>query len=193
MPVWGGSDAITDLMRMVPRADFLPPGVRDRAWLDAPLGIGHGQTNSQPSTVAFMLRLLDVRKGSKVLDVGAGSGWTTALLSALVGPQGRVIGVERHLELARSAARAVARHAVGTAEVRHAVPGVLGVPDEAPFDRILVSAEAARLPEALVNQLAVGGAMVLPLGTALVHVTRSGDRLVAQRFEGFRFVPLIED
>lgn len=188
-----GDDAVAAAMRAVPRADFLPAGMRPQAGVNAPLRIGFGQTNSQPSTVAFMLRLLDVPVGGLVLDVGAGSGWTTALLSWLVGPEGRVIGVERHLGLVESASRAVAGHAVGRAEVRLATPGVLGVPEEAPFDRILVSAEATRIPASLVSQLADSGAMVLPVGPSMVHLTRRGDQLTTRRLGQFRFVPLIED
>ena len=186
-------EAVAAAMRAIPRADFLPAEVRAQAEVDAPLPIGFGQTNSQPSTVAFMLRLLDVPVGGRVLDVGAGSGWTTALLSWLVGPEGRVIGVERHLGLLESAARALARHQVGRAEVRLAVPGTLGVPEEAPFDRILVSAEADRIPSSLVSQLADGGAMVLPVGPSMVHLTRRGDEITTRRLGQFRFVPLIEE
>ena len=137
-------------MRAVPRREFLPPERQSEADLDVPLSIGHGATNSQPTTVRAMLDLLAPELGDRVLDVGAGSGWTTALLTWLVGPTGRVEAVERVPELARFASARLA-HPVHLAE-----PGVLGWPAGAPYDRILVSAEAAgRVPPDLVDQLAV--------------------------------------
>ena len=92
-------DAVTAAFEAVPRVDFLPAGQRRCASYDGPLAIGHDQTNSQPRTVAAMLRLLDVQPGMKVLDVGAGSGWTTALLAQLTGPTGLVLGVELEPDL----------------------------------------------------------------------------------------------
>src|SRR5919106_1797360 len=94
------SDPVSAAFAAVPREEFLPAGARGQAAYDGPIPIGHGQTNSQPSSVATMLRLLDVRAGHRVLDVGAGSGWTTALLGHLVGPSGLVVGVELVPELA---------------------------------------------------------------------------------------------
>lgn len=187
------SDAVRRAMDAVSRADFLPPELRGHAHVDHPLPIGLGQTNSQPTTVAIMLRLLDVRPGQRILDVGAGSGWTTALLARLAGPQGRVIGVERHAALIDPARAALARHAAGQAEIRPAARGVLGAPQDGPFDRILVSAEAARLPSALVDQLGDGGVMVIPVDGVMLRVTRSGHDISVSRHGLFVFVPLIED
>ncbi len=179
----------------VPRAPFLPPALRMRADVDRPLPLSHGQTNSQPSTVAAMLELLDVRPGHTVLDVGAGSGWTTALLAHLVGPDGRVIGVERVAHLALGAQ--VALEETGPwpqASVRVTTPGVLGVPEEAPFDRILVSAEASDIPPALIQQLAQDGVMVLPVNTVMTRVIRTrSDGLDVSEHGHYVFVPLIED
>lgn len=176
-----------------PRTLFLRRHDRRDADQDHPLPIGYGQTNSQPSTVATMLRLLDVHPGARVLDVGAGSGWTTALLAHLTGPQGAVVGVELVPELAAWGAQNLAATHQPWARVVVAQEGVLGVPTEAPFDRILVSAEARRLPQELVDQLAVGGRMVLPVLGEMLVVTREGpgpEDLEILRFGAYRFVPL---
>ena len=102
-------DAVDAAFEAVPRAGFLPRLARGRASYDGPIGIGRGQTNSQPRTVADMLRLLDVQPGQRVLDVGAGSGWTTALLTHLVGPTGEVLGVELEPDLVRFGSENLAR------------------------------------------------------------------------------------
>lgn len=179
-------------MRAVPRVDFLPDSVKGRAEIDAPLPIGQEQTNSQPSTVKFMLELLDPQPGHRVLDVGAGSGWTTALLAHLVEADGQVIGIERQKRLITSARRAIAKHADERARIVPARKGVLGLPEEAPFDRILVSAEARRMPESLIDQLAEGGIMVVPVNGVMCKVVREGDEARLSQHGLFRFVPLIE-
>ncbi|HNJ45713.1 MAG TPA: protein-L-isoaspartate O-methyltransferase [Ottowia sp.] len=173
-----------------PREGFLPPDQRPLAALDHPLPIGWGQTNSQPSTVANMLRLLQVEPGMRVLDVGAGSGWTTALLAHLVGPQGQVHGVERVPELVRFGADNLAATGQPWARIVAAEPGQLGLPALAPFDRILVSAEADRLPQALVDQLADHGLMVIPVNGSMHSVRRRGDELELGTHGEYRFVPL---
>lgn len=183
-------DRVDEAFAAHPRAGFLPERQRRHADRDAPLPIGFGQTSSQPSTVARMLRLLEVPVGARVLDVGAGSGWTTALLAHLVGPTGVVVGVELEPELAAWGAANLAATGQPWARIVPAVPGVLGLPDEAPFDRILVSAEAPVLPRALVEQLADGGRIVVPVARGLEVGRRTGDDLAVTRFEGYRFVPL---
>ena len=173
-----------------PRAGFLPAHLRRHADRDVPLPIGHGQTNSQPSTVARMLRLLEVPAGGRVLDVGSGSGWTTALLAYLVGPSGRVVGVELDPRLAEWGAANLAATEQGWARIEQARPGVLGLPEESPFDRILVSAEARGLPQDLVDQLVVEGVMVAPVAAGLSVVRRTDSGMEVARIEGYRFVPL---
>ena len=188
------ADPVEQALRAVPRAPFLPEDQRSYADIDAPLPIGHGQTNSQPFTVVTMLQLLEVRAGQRVLDLGAGSGWTTALLAQLVGDSGQVIGVERQTELIAPARRALVESRTGPhAEIRAAEPGVLGAPQDGPYDRILVSAEAERVPQSLVDQLADGGVMVIPVASTMLRLVRRGDEVTTTEHGAFRFVPLIED
>ncbi|GAB3817455.1 fibrillarin-like rRNA methylase [Tessaracoccus terricola] len=176
-----------------PRPSFLPEHLRADWRLDQPLPLVQGQTNSQPSTVFAMLELLDVEPGMKVLDVGSGSGWTTALLAELVGPQGRVIGVERVPALVEHGRAALGSGDWPQAEIRAAEQGRLGVPAEAPFDRILVSAMAGALPASLVEQLADGGVMVVPVDGRMTRVTRRGPGSEATEHGFYVFVPLVED
>ncbi|ANH37527.1 Protein-L-isoaspartate O-methyltransferase [Nocardioides dokdonensis FR1436] len=184
------ADRVAQAMRAVARRDYLPPEVRGRAGDDAPVMIGHGSTNSQPRTVAAMLRLLDPRPGQRVLDVGSGSGWTTALLSWLTGPDGSVLGVELEPELVDMARAHLTAQAVPRVRVDVADADELGRPAEAPYDAILVSAEARELPPALLDQLADPGRMVIPVdGVMLLVVRRDGvDRV--SRHGRYRFVPL---
>lgn len=181
-------DVVRAAFDATPRRDFLPRGVRRRASYDGPLTIAAGQTNSQPRTVDDMLRLLDVRPGQRVLDVGAGSGWTTALLAHLVGPTGVVQGLELEPELVAFGGANLARTGRGWATIRAAIPGVLGDPDGAPWDRILVSAMAQVLPTALVEQLADDGVLVVPADGTMLRVSNAG--AVVTEHGRYRFVPL---
>jgi len=187
------SHAVAGAFRAVARRGFLPPDVRAEESFDGPLPIGYGQTNSQPWTVGYMLDLLDVRPGHRVLDVGAGSGWTTALLAHLVGASGQVIGVERVPALTAFGRANLAAHAFAWARIEQARPGLLGWPDAAPYDRILVSAMAEALPEDLLDQLAPDGVMVVPVAGEMVRVRRAGDEVSVERSGAFAFVPLIRD
>lgn len=184
-------DAIAAAFDAVPRRDFLPVDSRDRAGFDGPIPLGHGQTNSQPRTVADMLRLLDVHPGHRVLDVGAGSGWTTALLGRLVGETGLVTGVEIVPELAVWGEQNVRRTPYAWAHVHLAADGVLGSPAGAPYDRILVSAEADRIPPELLEQLADPGRMVLPVDGRMLLVVRYDGSDEVHAGGRYRFVPLI--
>lgn len=182
--------SVDSALRLAPRHRFLPPDQRALADADRPLPIGHGQTSSQPRTVVDLLTLLDVHPGMRVLDVGAGSGWTTALLAHLVGPTGEVVGVELEPDLARWGAANVEAADVPWAVLEQAVPGVLGRPDLAPFDRVLVSAAARELPAELVAQLAVGGVMVCPVDGRLLRVARTASGTDVEEHGSYRFVPL---
>ena len=186
-----GVDAVDEAFEAVPRAGFLPRGARRRAGYDGPLPIGHGGTCSQPRTVADMLRLLQARPGDRVLDVGSGSGWTTALLGHLVGPQGHVVGVEIEPHLARWGAENVARAGMPWVQARLADPQVLGLPAEGPWDRILVSAEARRLPQPLVDQLADPGRLVVPVAGRMDLVVLEGGATRVTAHGYYRFVPLL--
>ena len=183
-------DAVRAAFDAVPRHGFLPSGSRRRAAYDGPIEIGHGQTNSQPKTVADMLRLLEVRPGDRVLDVGSGSGWTTALLAQLTGPSGRVRGVELLPELASWGADNLRSHNLPWADIVAADPEVLGLPDHAPYDRILVSADPNRLPDALVAQLADPGRMVIPVASVMLVVDRRAGEVSRRECGHYRFVPL---
>lgn len=163
--------------------------------MDGPLAIGHGQTNSQPRTVADMLRLLDVQPDHRVLDVGAGSGWTTALLATLVGPRGYVLGLEVVPELAAWGADNLRTWAAGQAEtgpasIELADPAELGRAEAGPWDRILVSAMARTLPEQLVDQLTDDGRMVCPVDGQMLLVQREGSGRTVTSHGAYRFVPL---
>lgn len=175
-----------------PREGFLTAQTRSQAGDDRPLPIGHDQTNSQPRTVRDMLALLDVPVGARVLDVGAGSGWTTALLAHLVGPTGSVVGTEIVPMLRGWGAGNLARCERPNARIEAARPDVLGWPEEAPYDRILVSAMASQLPRDLLEQLADGGIAVIPVAGRMVRVVRRGAELDVTCGSRYLFVPLIE-
>jgi protein-L-isoaspartate(D-aspartate) O-methyltransferase len=180
---------VREAFEAVPREGFLHRRDRRRASYDGPIQIGAGQTNSQPRTVRAMLELLDVEPGQRVLDVGAGSGWTTALLAHLVGPDGEVRGVESVPELVDFGAANLDRSQHPWASIEAAHPGALGLPEHAPYDRILVSAEPRRLPDELVDQLASPGVMVIPVNGRMLRVTNPGREVTEHGY--YRFVPLV--
>lgn len=183
--------AVADAMREMDRRGFLPSKQHPWAGEDRPLSIGGGQTNSQPTTVLNQITLLDVPASARVLDVGAGSGWTTAILARLVGPAGRVVGVEIDEDIAPWGADNVARHGMDWAAYHRSRPGVLGWPDEAPYDRILVSAETREVPADLVAQLGDDGVMVLVVAGVMLRLRREGDgEPEVTRHGYYRFVPL---
>lgn len=186
--------ALRAAFEAVPRAGFLPASQRGFAGEDRALPIGHEQTNSQPSTVREMLALLNVRPGQQVLDVGSGSGWTTALLAHLVGPTGRVYAVEVVPALVEQSRAVLAELDLPQVEVAQARADVLGLPDQAPFDRVLVSAEAGELPQELVRQLGPGGVLVVPVrGTMTrLEVVPGSDQPRVTRHGMYAFVPLHE-
>jgi protein-L-isoaspartate(D-aspartate) O-methyltransferase len=178
-------------MDAIARKHFLPREVVREAEWDMPLPIGFGQTNSQPSTVRLMLEWLDVHPGQKVLDVGSGSGWTTALLAYMTGKEGQVFAVERIPELVAFGRSNCERLGLKNIEF-HPAGDAYGYPAAAPYDRILVSAAAGEVPESLLAQLAVGGRMVIPVQDSIVVMHKdAGGRVDHQTFHGFAFVPLV--
>src|SRR3989338_7954153 len=175
----------------IDRADFVSLEYRSEANENYPLPIGFGQTISQPFTVAFMLELLSPQEGDKVLDVGCGSGWTTALLANLVGKTGKVFGVEIIPELVEFGRKNLAKYIFPNAEIVRA-GAELGPPSEAPFDRILVSAAAEEIPETLLRQLKAPGVMVLPVKNVIVQIKKDATGEISKKeFPGFAFVPLV--
>ena len=183
---------IADAFQAMPRRNFLPADVIDHAALDAPLPIGFDQSNSQPSTVNMMLQWLDVEPGQKILDLGSGSGWTTALLSHLAGLKGEVIAVEKIPELLRFGHDNCQRLGVKNITF-HRAGKEYGWPADAPYDRILVSAAAQELPHELLDQLAPDGRLVIPVRDSVLVIDKTPDGHILQnKHPGFVFVPLVK-
>jgi protein-L-isoaspartate(D-aspartate) O-methyltransferase len=180
--------SIRKAFQTIKREGFLLPAYVEDAALDVPLPIGFGQTNSQPTTVKAMLEWLEVGPGDKTLDVGAGSGWTTALLAYMVAPE-TVYAVEAVPELVRRA-----RQNCATAEVKNAKfyqSRHTGLPAHAPYDRILVSTSVDSVPKQLINQLDVGGKMVIPVHDTVLEIIKvTEERLDVIPHRDFAFVPL---
>ena len=182
---------VLDAIAATPRERFVPPAYRSAAYEDYALAIGYGQTISQPTIVAIMIEELELRRFDRVLEVGAGSGYQAAILGRLAR---EVITVERVPELTASA-RAILDE-LGYNNVRVEQAGdALGWSDDAPYDAIIVAAAAPRIPGALIEQLAPGGRLIVPVGSRdeqnLVKVTKSPDGMVTQSLSACRFVPLI--
>lgn len=184
---------VLSAVERVPREFFVPQPFLDRAYDNTALPIGHGQTVSQPMIVALMTQALAVKDKMKVLEIGTGSGYQTCVLARLCR---RVYTIERHRPLLREAEGRF--HQLRIHNVTAIVgDGMRGWPDQAPFDRIIVTAAAEDVPSALVDQLAVGGIMVLPVGKSgrpdqhVVRLTKTDDGLTPENLFPVRFVPLV--
>lgn len=184
------SSNIIEAFRNIDRADFVYDSTMPDIYEDYPLQIGYNQTISQPTTVAIMMEMLSLHKGQKVLDIGSGSGWTTALLSFIVGEEGFVTGVERVEELVKFGSKNLKKYKFENAKIIQA-GDKLGIPGEK-FDCILVSAAADEFPLELGEQLKVGAKLVIPVRNSIYEVTKkeSGELEVIKHY-GFTFVPLI--
>ncbi|PJE65433.1 protein-L-isoaspartate carboxylmethyltransferase [Candidatus Saccharibacteria bacterium CG10_big_fil_rev_8_21_14_0_10_47_8] len=185
-------DYIDKAFTKVKRAGFVLPERTSVADYDIPLPIGFGQTISQPTTVRLMLEWLEPEPGNKILDVGSGSGWTTALLADIVGPKGMVYAVELIPELIEFGRDNCQR--LGIKNVRFYEAGTdYGLPRYAPYDRILVSASGERIPESLVDQLKIGGKLVIPIRNHILEIEKLADGQVQTDVHpGFVFVPLVD-
>ena len=185
--------ALSKALREVPREAFVSQDLAAFAYDDTPLPIEAGQTISQPYIVALMIDAAEVKQGGRVLEIGAGSGYAAAVMSRIAS---RVIAVERQEELVRLASARMARLGYDNVRIVHG-DGSAGWPEEAPYDAILAAASGSHVPEALKAQLAIGGALVMPVGAAgsvqsLLKVVRTGEEAYAQEDLGaVRFVPLI--
>lgn len=184
-------DIVEKAFWKVDRKDFVPEDLQSQVGIDAPLPIGFGQTISQPSTVRLMLEWLEVQPGDKVLDIGSGSGWTTALLSEIVGPKGSVFAVERIPELVKFGRDNCTRAGIKNAKFYTASKDY-GLARHSPYDRILVSASAHKLPKELIGQLREGGKLVIPVQNDILEITKLSeydfDTVV---HPGFVFVPFV--
>ena len=190
------TDRTIDAFSEISRIEFVPEELELQSDANIALPIGFGQTISQPQTVAIMFELLDPQEGQKILDIGSGSGWTTTLLAYIVGSKGRVVSLERIKELMEVGKNNVDKYGyikngrVGS----FATDGSKGYPDEAPYDRILVSAESETVPEELKKQLKIGGKMVIPIMSSLWYLEKKGENdFIKEEYPGFSFVPLIID
>jgi len=191
------SPLIIEAFRKIKRADFAPDEmVRQKgkdfvAEYNAPLSIGYKQTISQPLTVAFMLELLQPKKGDKILDIGSGSGWQTAMLAQIVGPDGFVYAIERIPELKSFGQDNVGKYNFKNIEFICG-DGSKGLPNKAPFDKIIAAASAKEIPKAWKDQLKINGRLVTPVKDSIwLLVKKEKNEFEEKEYPGFVFVPLI--
>jgi protein-L-isoaspartate(D-aspartate) O-methyltransferase len=187
-------ERVLEAMGTVPREAFVSERLAELAYNDNPLPIGEEQTISQPYVVALMAEALELRPEDRVLEIGAGSGYAAAVLSRLAR---EVFTVERHESLAQEARERIGRLGYSNVQV-HQGDGTLGWPEDAPYDAIVVAAGGPEVPQALLDQLAEGGRLVIPLGPDirsqdLIRVRRKGGSFLREDLGPVRFVPLIGD
>ena len=189
------SPRVIEAFRKIDRSNFVIEYLKNDAYINSPLAIGFGQTISQPLTVAFMLEKLDVQPGHKVLDVGSGSGWTTALLAEIVGEKGKVYGIEIIPEIYEFGKANVMRYSFINKGIvgMYCGNGLEGLEEAAPFDRIMCSAAVKEIPQAFKDQLKIGGKMILPMNHSLWLITKkSENEFDSEEYPGFIFVPVID-
>jgi protein-L-isoaspartate(D-aspartate) O-methyltransferase len=188
------TDLVIDAFSEINRAEFVPKELEQEAYADIAFPVGFGQTISQPRTVVIMFELLQAERGDNILDVGSGSGWTTALLGYIAGRNGHVTAIERIQKLMEWGKSNVEKYNFvqkGITEFNLG-DGSLGFEKNAPYDKILVSASAIEVPEALKKQLKIGGRMVIPIKNDLWSLKKiKEDEFKIEKFPGFIFVPLV--
>ena len=184
------NEQLLKVMQHVERDQFVLPAFLNRAYDDCALPIAHGQTISQPYTVAFQTEMLQVGKDSKVLEIGTGSGYQAAVLAEM---GCRVFTIERHIDLHLQARKLLEK--LGYHIATRCGDGTIGWNEYAPYDGIVVTAAAPEVPQPLLDQLAQGGRLVIPVGDlesqSIQVITRLGDKYEATEMRGFKFVPLI--
>lgn len=180
--------------KAINRTDFVPSDKKEEAYRNYPLPIGFQQTISQPYTVAFMLDLLDARPGQKILEVGSGSGWQTAMLAHIVGNTGHVYAMEIIPELSQFGKTNATKYP----ELAKCIAFIAksaenGLPEHTPFDRIIAAASLSEIPDAWKKQLAIGGKMVFPMRESIYALTKKSDtKFHKEVFPGFVFVPFVK-
>lgn len=181
-----------EVFQKIDRADFVSEEFKSSAYMNHPLSIGKGQTISQPYTVLFMLNLLAVESGNKILEIGYGSGWQTVLLSFLTGENGLVFATEIVPELKRFGDMNIEKYNRKNINTRFAVRGKLGLPENSPYDRIISGASATKIPEELIIQLNNNGILVTPVLNSIWKISKDiKGNIDKKEYPGFAFVPLI--
>ena len=187
---------IIKAFREINRKDFVREDLKEMAYEDKPLPIEYGQTISQPLVVAFMLEHLQPKPGDKILDIGSGSGWTTALLAHIVGEKGKVIAIELIPELMQFGRKNVSKYNFTKKGIAQfiCVDGSKGYSKEAPFDKILASASAKEIPQAWKKQIKIDGRIVASIKSSIwLFIKKNEKEFHETEFPGFVFVPLVTD
>jgi len=180
--------SVIDAFKKVPREDFVPDEMKKYAYVNEPLPIGEGQTISQPLTVAFMTEHLDAKTGHKILEIGSGSGYQAAILSEIAGPKGKIITTEIISRLALLAEKNLRKYK--NVKVI-CCDGSNGYEKEAPYDRIIVTASAPNVPEALLKQLKDSGKMIIPVCNEMYLIEKQKEKTIETFLGYFAFVPLV--
>lgn len=189
------SQPVIEVFKAIDRKDFLPEDLQNQAYKNTALPIGGKQTISQPLVVAFMLELLELKPGEKVLEIGTGSGWNTALMAHLAGENGKIFSIERIPELYESGKVNIAKYGfIDNSKVETILgDGSKGYEKEDPFDKIIAAASGEEIPSAWKEQLKIGGRIVAPVGNSIVVLDKTAkDQFDKKEYFGFSFVPLVK-